>query len=68
MLSRCATKDCHAANSSSQLRLATYEQITASSSDVKAQVMNKSMPRGNQLTAREILLITCWIDQGMPKN
>lgn len=68
MLSRCATNDCHPANSSSQLRLATYEQITASSSDVNAQVTNKTMPRGSQLSAREILLITCWINQGMPKN
>lgn len=68
ILSRCATGECHAATSSSQLQLGTYQQVKASSSDVHAQVANKTMPRSGSLTAREILLITCWIDQGMPEN
>ncbi|HQQ96817.1 MAG TPA: hypothetical protein PLX35_06110 [Cyclobacteriaceae bacterium] len=68
MLTRCATKECHAATSSSQLRLGTYQQVTASAVDVRAQVANKTMPRSGTLTSREILLITCWIDQGMPEN
>lgn len=68
MLTRCATPECHATNSSSRLRLGTFLQVKASAVDVHAQVTNKTMPRSGSLTAREILIITCWIDQGMPEN
>jgi hypothetical protein len=65
---KCSIPGCHTANSTTQLRLATYEQVQASQGDVRGQVFNRNMPRGTALSDKEIFLITCWIDQGARDN
>ncbi len=58
---------CHSAGGNDPI-LTTYAEVEASLQAVKNEVViDKSMPPSG-LTADEIKIISCWIDQGNPEN
>jgi len=57
---------CHNGNQFPDLR--TFNGVSANSTIVKEQVVNRTMPIGGVLTNEEIDIISCWIDSGSQNN
>lgn len=57
--------NCHAGNRSPNLT--TYTEISAAGNAVVGAI-NSNMPPGTKLTATQIALITCWVNDGAPNN
>ena len=57
---------CHNGNQFPDLR--TYQGISSNAEKVRIQVVNRTMPIGGSLTANEIELIRCWIENGASDN
>jgi hypothetical protein len=68
--SKCATSPgCHAVGATNTGGVLTnYTQISAKKSNIRASVINGSMPQGSTLTAAEKQAIVCWVDAGGLNN
>lgn len=60
----CATSRCHDGGRSP--KLTTYAEISANGNSIVSAI-NRNMPPGGKLTATEINLITCWVNDGTPQ-
>jgi mono/diheme cytochrome c family protein len=63
----CQKSGCHGSNSSIPT-FATYEDVKAKASSIKARTSAKSMPPAGPLSDSNIKLIADWVDQGAPNN
>ena|SRR5687768_15736987 len=68
MANRC--NGCHnARDAAGGTVLETYDQVKAKADRINQRVIiEKTMPPGASLTAREIAILTCWISSGTPNN
>jgi len=63
----CQKSGCHGSNSSIPT-FATYDDVKAKASSIKARTSAKSMPPAGPLSDSNIKLIADWVDQGAPNN
>jgi hypothetical protein len=59
---------CHRVGGSGPGDFTTQAGVAARAAQVKARTANGSMPPGGGLTAAQIALIGCWVDDGAPNN
>ena len=66
---KCATVGCHDATSANKGGPFTnYNLIKDKAFNIKAQVASRSMPQGSSLSASQIQLISCWVNNGALNN
>lgn len=63
---KCADSGCHNGISRPDLRI--YDKAKFYASSIKRFTQDKSMPFDGSLTAEQIQLIACWVDDGAPDN
>lgn len=66
---KCSLSGCHntgATNTGGALT--NYTEIKAKAAPCKTSVLNGSMPKGLTLTADQIKIISCWVDNGSQNN
>jgi hypothetical protein len=68
--STCATgSNCHAAGSNNGPGpLTTYQQVVNARASIRSAVINGTMPKDGRLSASQINVIVCWIDNGAANN
>lgn len=65
----CATTSCHNSTGVGNTVLQTYDQIKAKVDRITQRVMvEKTMPPNGSLTASEMSILTCWIENGALNN
>ncbi len=62
----CALSGCH--NGIARPDLRVYDKASFYASQIKTLTANKSMPFTGSLTAEQIALIACWVDEGAKDN
>ncbi len=65
--SSCAKSGCHV-NGTGRIDLTKFDVVKSNALQIKTRVVNKSMPFDGSLTADQILLIACWVDDGAINN
>jgi len=63
----CAKSGCHV-NGTGRIDLTKFDVVKANAAQIKTRVVNKSMPFDGTLTADQIELIACWVDDGAFNN
>jgi hypothetical protein len=63
----CAKSGCHV-NGTGRIDLTKFDVVKANAAQMKTRVVNKSMPFDGTLTADQIQLIACWVDDGALNN
>jgi hypothetical protein len=63
----CAKSGCHV-NGTGRIDLTKFDVVKANAAQIKTRVVNKSMPFDGTLTADQIELIACWVDDGGLNN
>ena len=67
--SKCSITGCHDAGSTNKGGPFTnYSEIKAKASIIKSQVLSGAMPQGTTLSASQIQMISCWVDNGSLNN
>tara|TARA_R110000737_G_C14618885_1_gene492567 strand:+ start:2735 stop:3298 length:564 start_codon:yes stop_codon:yes gene_type:complete len=62
----CAISGCH--DGSGNIDYNNFDNIKLNPSDIKARTQSGDMPRNGALTAAEIDMIACWVDDGALNN
>jgi len=66
---KCATAGCHDGTASGGMIFQNYTQISSAKDRINVRaVIEKSMPENGSLTAAEINILKCWIENGAPNN
>lgn len=61
--------NCHASGSTnSGGPFTTYAQVAAKTSNIRAAILNGSMPQSGTISQAQINAFICWIDSGAPNN
>lgn len=63
----CQSSNCHGSGSING-DWTKFSAVVAKASLIKSRTADKSMPRGGSLTAAQIALIACWVDDGALNN
>lgn len=67
--STCAVSSCHDATSSNGPGpLTTYAQISAAKVQIRAAIINGTMPKSGTISTAQKNSIICWIDAGAANN
>lgn len=68
MINYCATSGCHDVSNAGNVKLETYAQTVEHASRINQRVvLDRTMPPGGGLTAEQISVIKCWIENGQPQ-
>lgn len=61
--------NCHASGSTNSGGVLTnYTQVNAKKSNIRAAIINGTMPQSGTITQAQINAFICWIDSGAPNN
>ena len=61
--------NCHAAGSSNSGGAFTnFNEVNAKKSNIRAAILNGTMPQSGTITQAQINAFICWIDSGAPNN
>ncbi len=63
----CAKSGCHVAGTG-RIDLSKFSVVKSNALQIKTRVVNKSMPFDGSLSANQISLIACWVDDGAIEN
>lgn len=64
--STCSTLDCHGGTQAPDFRI--FDNVRNNAAKIKELTQSGVMPKIGSLTAEEINLIACWVDDGAPGN
>lgn len=65
----CAVSGCHNGDNGANINWTVFDNVKNNAGNIKTRTQNKSMPPdGRTITAEEIALIACWIDDGAKNN
>lgn len=60
----CAIANCHNGDLGAQSNYLLFENVKENSRGIRTRTENKSMPPVGNLSAEQIALISCWVDEG----
>ena len=68
IMNSCSVIGCHDGSRPARANFTNFSEVQANASMIKSRTQSGNMPRNGSLTAQQIAIIACWVDDGAKDN